>query len=92
MAPADKAWNTGGREQIRRDCSTNAPAAAELTVRTPAISSTTDICAYVRSWTEASGGVIASWNPTASAASRAFTPASCASKRDATSSLSSRIS
>ena len=45
MAPVDNASNTGGREQTRRDWSTNAPAAAELMVRTPAISSTVDISA-----------------------------------------------
>jgi len=45
MAPAASASITGGREQIRRDWSTRALAAAELMVRIPAISSTADISA-----------------------------------------------
>ncbi|WP_420716226.1 hypothetical protein [Pseudarthrobacter sp. LT1] len=91
ITPEARASKANGREQIRRDCSTNAPAAAELMVRTPAISSTTDMSAYVRSSIEAPGGVIACWNSTASTASRAFTAPSCASSRAKSSRRSSRI-
>jgi hypothetical protein len=41
----EKASKASGREQIWRDWVTSAPAAGELMVRTPAISSTADISA-----------------------------------------------